>query len=164
MSHFHRKPKYQVNLIRFQAVCETNYQRLMKLLPALSESSFEKQSQESTFYFPALFHLDQQSPAWLRVNIVNRSPYTTLLELDMSLSWITSVTPPTAEVRLYHDVMMAEVVYQKSSQRVESRYEYPNPSMHQPNEKEQHNFFLAQWLDYVIAGQSINMESTQPSV
>ena len=153
MKRFPRKPNYQVNLIRLQQVCESNYQRLMILLPGLD--------QEATFYFPALFSLKQETPAWLTVRVIERSPYTTLLELDMSLSWASNIRPPKAEVRLYHDVMMAEIVHRKNSQRLESRYEYPNPSMHQPDEKEQHNLFLSQWLEFVIAGQAVDTENHQ---
>ncbi|MGB0360277.1 MAG: DUF1249 domain-containing protein [Endozoicomonas sp.] len=153
MKRFPRKSDYQVNLIRLQQVCEANYQHLMVLLPNLD--------QEATFYFPVLFSLKPEAPAWLTVTVIERSPYTTLLKLDMSLRWVANISPPKAEVRLYHDVMMAEVVHRKSSQRIEPRYKYPNPSMHQPDEKEQHNLFLSQWLEHVIAGQSIDTQKHQ---
>ncbi|MFK0569709.1 DUF1249 domain-containing protein [Endozoicomonas sp.] len=143
MNRHSRKPNYHVNLVRLQEVCEENYQRLMRLLPELSH--------QDHYHLPVNHHKCHTSHGeWLMIDVIERAPFTTLLQLTMDSSWGKLFKTPEAEVRLYHDVQMAEVIFRKTSQIIQPRYDYPNAKMHQPNEKEQHNQFLAQWLDYAL--------------
>ncbi|WP_257266951.1 DUF1249 domain-containing protein [Endozoicomonas sp. ONNA2] len=137
------KPDYRINLIRLQQVCEKNYLRLMCLLPKLSD--------QEHFRLPVRHrnHLDG-GVEWLVIDVLERSPFTTLLKLQMKADWGQLFSMPKAEVRLYHDVRMAEVVSRNTSQIIQPRYNYPNRKMHQPDEKEQLNLFLAHWLDYAL--------------
>ena len=49
-------------------------------------------------------------------------------------------------VRLYNDAKVAEIVHHDYHQRIKPSYGYPNPKMHQKDEKYQLNAFLYDWL------------------
>jgi uncharacterized protein YqiB (DUF1249 family) len=51
---------------------------------------------------------------------------------------------------VYHDARMAEVVTFAHLRRVFPHYDYPNPAMHQPDEKAQWNRFLGEWLSHCL--------------
>ena len=53
---------------------------------------------------------------------------------------------PKMVIRLYHDARLAEVISNQDVQQVKPRYEYPNQKMHLPDEKQQINIFLKEWL------------------
>ncbi|WP_257286428.1 DUF1249 domain-containing protein [Endozoicomonas sp. SESOKO1] len=147
------KPDYRVNLIRLQQLCERNYLRLTRLLPELSERAH--------FTLPVKHRNSlNNGKEWLVIDVMERSPFTTLLKLQMEADWGRLFKMPEAEVRLYHDVRMAEIVSRKTSQILQPRYNYPNRKMHQPDEKEQHNQFLAQWLDYALPACQTYTEKT----
>ena len=86
---------------------------------------------------------------WLHVlRITERSPYTTTLELsraaiDTSSNWLKM---PRLTLRMYHDAKLAEVLAWEGHKRLRPRYEYPNQSMYQSDEKYQLNCFLGEWL------------------
>ncbi|WP_257296625.1 DUF1249 domain-containing protein [Endozoicomonas sp. YOMI1] len=147
------KPNYRVNLIRLQQIGERNYLRLMRLLPGLSD--------QEHFRLPVKHKNSLDSAVeWLVIDVLERSPFTTLLTLQMEADWGQLFNMPKAEVRLYHDVKMAEIVSRKTSKIIQPRYHYPNSKMHQPDEKEQHNQFLAQWLDYALPASRTYTEKT----
>ncbi len=140
-----QRPAYKINLIRQHQICETNYLRLKKMLPGLeTEDHIHLKIQHGT----GSTHLDTD----VFFDVMQRSPYTTLLRVYMKASWGNWIVLPDFEIRMYHDVQMAEVVFTQTSKRLEPSYGYPNPKMHQPNEKEQLNQFLAEWLDFCFSG------------
>ena len=142
------KPQYRVNLLRLQQVCEANYLRLMHLLPNLFAAEYFRLPIQ---HWDWADHHPMHPQEWLVVRVTARTPYTTLIKLHMEAHWGSDLCQlPQAEVRLYHDVRIAETVACKTSQIVLPSYHYPNAKMHQPDEKEQHNHFLAQWLDYAL--------------
>ena len=53
---------------------------------------------------------------------------------------------PAMVVRLYHDARMAEVISSQDIKQIKPRYDYPNAAMHHPDEKQQINLFLKEWL------------------
>lgn len=55
------------------------------------------------------------------------------------------------EVRLYHDATVAEVIAWEGHRRFHARNEYPNPKMHQADEKAQLNRFLGELLELCLA-------------
>jgi uncharacterized protein YqiB (DUF1249 family) len=142
------KKAYQVDLSALMAICETNYWRLRKLL--LPE--FPKFSNGDVFVFslplPGSVH-----ERLLRLKILERSPYTTTLELmevvsDQRVSrWGMS---PQLTVRIYHDAKTAEVLTFQQQKNFFGRYEYPNAQMRQQDEKFQLNSLLAEWLNYCL--------------
>lgn len=131
-----RKPRYRVDLVALQAVCETNFVRLHQLMPSMAEQS-ERQ-------IPLGVDGPEQK---LVIRVLERCPYTTTLQLrhERRRDWLQ---PPSMEVRLYHDVGMAEVVAAYNRRRFRGVYPYPNEQMLQPDEKYQLNRFLGEWLGY----------------
>lgn len=57
---------------------------------------------------------------------------------------------PVMEIRLYHDAKVAEVLSSQHTAKLEPSYEYPNIKMHQRNEKQMVNVFLAEWLHFCL--------------
>ena len=142
---------YHVDLLRQQRLCDTNYACIARLIPAHGLNS-------RTFSIPA-----GQKHSRITLTIIERSRYTSLLRVDqvdsrspdnlrnghtsMQQGW----QPQTLmTIRLYHDVRMAEVIAFNKQRYFHSRYDYPNPKMHQPDEKLQINQFLADWLQHCL--------------
>ncbi|GAA6130907.1 DUF1249 domain-containing protein [Halopseudomonas sabulinigri] len=132
-----RKPRYRVDLIGLQALCETNYWRLLKLMPAMHEQDERRITLDA----------GDGQPQALQMRVLERCRYTSTLLLahERKHEW---VTPPSMEVRLYHDAGLAEVVAAYNSRRFRGVYPYPNEQMLQPDEKYQLNQFLGEWLGY----------------
>ena len=131
------KPRYRVDLVSLQAVCEANFARLSQLMPDMA-------SQDERRILLDVPDVGQQS---LVMRVLERCPYTTSLQLrhERRHDWLA---PPSMEVRLYHDVNMAEVVAAYNRRRFRGVYPYPNEQMLQPDEKYKLNHFLGEWLGY----------------
>src|SRR4051812_24265626 len=85
----------------------------------------------------------------MHIRVSERSPYTTTLEIAQLPSPLLSLAP-TLTVRVYHDARLAEVIAFTRWRRAQPRYDYPNPGMHQPDEKSQWNRFLGEWLSHCL--------------
>jgi len=131
------KVRYRVNLPLQMAECEANYARLKKLLSNLLDDQRE-------------FAVSQGAQVWLhKIHVIERSPYTTTLQLTQKSDQHNSDTwlqMPCLTVRMYHDAGLAEVLAWEGHKRLRPRYEYPNQSMYQCDEKLQINQFLGEWL------------------
>lgn len=135
------KERYKVDLPLQMAECEANYIRLTKLVAhsAADETRF------------MVTRADQQ---WLHLlRVIERSPYTTTLELsrvalDTASHWLSM---PKLTLRMYHDAKLAEVLAWEGHKRLRPRYDYPNQSMYQSDEKYQLNRFLGEWLSLCLA-------------
>lgn len=137
------KERYKVDLPLQMAECETNFARLTKLLVNKLQSKSEHPQAEFRFM---VARGEQQ---WLHLlRITERSPYTTTLELSRSSMGATSswLVMPKLTLRMYHDAKLAEVLAWEGHKRLRPRYEYPNQSMYQSDEKYQLNRFLGEWL------------------
>ncbi|MGA1207966.1 MAG: DUF1249 domain-containing protein [Litorivicinaceae bacterium] len=79
-------------------------------------------------------------------------PYTGLVDSQCHLSsgHSTWIPLPAFTVRLYHDMRLAEVTDETSSEFIQGAYPYPNPAMLQPNEREQLDHFLTEWLSFCL--------------
>ncbi len=131
-----KQAKYSINLSALHATCESNYLRLLRLFPDYETANYRE------FSLPG----GQR----VRINVVERCRYTTCLKIQQQSgpeNWLVS---PQFEVRIYHDVRMAEVTSFQSRRRTAARYEYPNPDMHARDEKAQQNLFLAEWLGHCL--------------
>ncbi|MCQ4346291.1 DUF1249 domain-containing protein [Pseudomonas stutzeri] len=144
--------RYRVDLAGLQAVCEANYARLMRLLPGMRE---QPASGQPTLGQPTLLRRLALSSgdttlAVLALRVTEAGPYTSTVEVreESGLAWLPA---PRLEVRVYHDARMAEVTGAAHCRRLRSRYAYPNPAMHQPDEKAQLNLFLGEWLGHYLA-------------
>lgn len=121
-------------------MCEANYARLLRLFP-----EYESRNSYQFTLGSAQIHFE----------VLERSRYTTLLRLQCFLSsarptdaaWLP---PLRLETRAYHDAGMLEVVGFQAAGKTEGRYTYPNPSMHQQDEKLQQNTFLGDWLAHCL--------------
>lgn len=122
------------------AECETNYVRLTKLVADKSQNEFR-------------FIVARGDQQWLHLlRILERSPYTTTLELSRTCIGVSSewLAMPKLTLRMYHDAKLAEVLAWEGHKRLRPRYEYPNQSMYQSDEKYQLNRFLGEWLDLCL--------------
>lgn len=87
----------------------------------------------------------------IEIAVEEHTRYTSCLRLAVRFSGGSQFLPKISiQVRLYHDAKVAEVIDFQQKRRFQSRYPYPNPGMHQRNEKQQINLFLAEWLDHCI--------------
>jgi uncharacterized protein YqiB (DUF1249 family) len=128
--------RYTVDLTGWHAVCEANYARMMRLFPGYEVSNHTE-----------FALLDER----VVIDVIERSRYTTIFRIGarpLKQGWMT---PLRMEVRAYHDAGMAEVSSFQASGAVQARYTYPNPAMHQQDEKSQQNRFLADWLEHCLA-------------
>ena len=132
-----RKPRYRVDLVSLQAVCAANFARLRRLMPDMAE--------QDELRIPLA--VPEKAPQVLVMRVLERCRYTTTLQLhhERRHDWLP---PPSMEVRLYHDVCMAEVVATYNRRRFHGVYPYPNEQMLQPDEKYQLNRFLGEWLGF----------------
>lgn len=137
------KERYKVDLPLQMAECEANYVRLLKLL------SYPQQVASGDVQIEQRFMIAHGQQRWLHLlRIIERSPYTTTLELSRtpigeSSAWLAL---PKLTLRMYHDAKLAEVLAWEGHKRLRPRYEYPNQSMYQSDEKYQLNRFLGEWL------------------
>jgi hypothetical protein len=148
------KGSYKVDLRQLHALCEANYARLLRLFP-----DYEGRNSKHFSVDGVQVHME----------VLERSRYTTLFKLQCfrgasaeaaDFAWLY---PPDIEARAYHDAAMLEVVRFQSANRTQGRYSYPNPSMHQQDEKHQQNAFLAEWLSHCLHhGQAAIPEFIKP--
>jgi uncharacterized protein YqiB (DUF1249 family) len=76
--------------------------------------------------------------------------YTDTFLLEQIASAGKWVNNPKLTVRLYHDAVVAEVVKSCGRQATHGVNPYPNKRMHHPDEKNQLNAFLAEWLNFCL--------------
>jgi uncharacterized protein YqiB (DUF1249 family) len=132
--------RYRVDLAGLQSACEANYARLMRLLPGMRERPALRRVAVSA---------GDTTLAVLALKVTEAGPYTSTVEVceEAVLAWLPA---PRLEVRVYHDARMAEVTAAEHCRRLQPRYGYPNSAMHQPDEKNQLNLFLGEWLGHYL--------------
>lgn len=127
--------RYKVDLAGQMACCEANYVRLLKLMPDYEQTNVWQ------------YQVQSAGKIWqIRLNISERARYTTMLEIFQEDGFRHWGGSPTLQVRLYHDVQMAEVIAWRHHRRLKPKYDYPNANMYQKDEKAQFNRFLSDWL------------------
>nr|WP_324259414.1 DUF1249 domain-containing protein [Cellvibrio fontiphilus] len=144
------KERYKVDLPLQMAECEANYLRLCKLVAQSPDDDIR-------------FMVARGPQQWLHLlKITERSPYTTTLELSRTVvgqgsEWLSM---PKLTLRMYHDAKLAEVLAWEGHKRLRPRYDYPNQSMYQSDEKYQLNRFLGEWLSLCLEqGQALGLPS-----
>lgn len=142
-----RSNKYVPHLPSILAVCEANYARLLRILPDCDTVTL-------SYTFEIIDGLFYQ------VKILDSSRYTSTVELAQLTSGVPEYLRPVMKVRLYHDANVAEVLSAQHIGSLKPSYAYPNTNMHQPNEKEMTNRFLAEWLVFCLR----HLESLKTSV
>lgn len=130
--------RYIPNLNLLHSACETNYVRLLNLFPKIKQDNHRNFNVGYPDVFPA---------SAVNIYILERCPYTTTLILTLCYEQAAAWLPKFClKIRLYHDAKMAEVLPWASTQGLAGSYTYPNSYSYHPDEKEQLNFFLTEWL------------------
>ncbi|WP_165767140.1 DUF1249 domain-containing protein [Parendozoicomonas haliclonae] len=141
-SSISRPARYKMDLAGLQAVCEANYRQLFKVAQdALC-------AQKGSVKLLSSEWMNHSSKAHLEV--LEQTRYTSLVALSLTSRLHDWLTLPQMQIRLYHDVQMAEVVSADHYRNLSAVYEYPNPAMHLPDEKHQLNLLLAEWLAHFL--------------
>lgn len=132
---------YVTDLKTLQGECTANYLRLTRLLGELEAGEVRE--------VPLTGGAGCFGTLWLEV--AERAPYTTIVRVAQTGVLDGIIDSPRMNVHLYHDVRMAEVTDFQRQRHFSGRYRYPNPRMHQPDEKLQLNRFLGEWLEHGLA-------------
>lgn len=139
---------YVTDLRTLQAECTANYLRMSRLLGDLDAGEVRE--------VPLGGRNERFGTLWLEV--AERAPYTTIVRVSQSGVLDSFIDPPRMRVHMYHDVRMAEVTDFQRQRHFSGRYRYPNPHMHQPDEKLQLNRFLGEWLEHGLAhGRAVDL-------
>ena len=129
--------RYVPDLMSLQRTCEVNYMALMKLLPPGGSVGAERRYQVGT-------------GLQFQLTVTEESRFTSQVILAQHNPELPSYLQARIEIRLYHDVRMAEVCAAQQISMLQPRYDYPNQKMHHRDEKEQVNLFLADWLRFCL--------------
>ena len=135
------RKRYVANLQKLQATCSRNYALLLRLLPV------EYQLAEHWS-----FELANGLRFELKVTEVSR--YTDKFSLQQCATHLPKAIAMNIEFRAYHDAQMVEVLSFQNQSRIRANNPYPNPQLHQKDEKEQINNLLKDWLNLVVNQQS----------
>lgn len=135
------RAKHVPNLRRHHASCGLNYSLIMRLLKRFGTGV--------TMQFVLPFG---GQDCRVQMRLKDLGPYTGLCESQCSLltggkTWLPL---PAFTVRLYHDMQLAEITDETSTDFIHGAYPYPNPKMVQPDEREQLDQFLSEWLSYCL--------------
>ncbi len=139
------------------AVCDGNYIRLLKLLPDLSPSAIRE------FTLPQLGAATAQRVV---LEVVETFKYTSTVSITLEVPGLTCAyyRPPVMLVRLYHDANTAEVTSYQDERRIRVLYQEDEVPQYYPDEKEQVNLFLAEWLALCLeAGQGQHVLRPSPA-
>jgi uncharacterized protein YqiB (DUF1249 family) len=139
--------KYRPRLATLMNLCEVNYMLLMRLLAAK-----ELVGEQRHFFISDFLSY--------KTEILEVTRYTSLISISQNLPCIehaiAKMLRPKMIIRLYHDARMAEVISNQDIYQVKPRYDYPNTDMHLPDEKQQINQFLKEWLQLCLQLGQVN--------
>ncbi len=143
-------------------LCEINYMLLVRLLA--SNNDEEAVGDERHFFISDFLSYS--------IKILEITRYTSLISISQSLPYseknqlsnkdkssteFSDILRPKMTIRLYHDARMAEVISNQDIRQVKPRYDYPNVKMHLPDEKQQINQFLKEWLQLCLKLGQVNL-------
>jgi uncharacterized protein YqiB (DUF1249 family) len=139
--------RHPIDLSTAMAVCDANYLRILKLLPDLSVDSQRRIGLPGT---------DSATAALVELRVLENFRYTSTLRLYMRDMRIDGANekepahpyyrPPAMVVRLYHDASTAEVISYQDRSTAGFTMLLSDSVEFKPDEKEQVNQFLAEWL------------------
>lgn len=133
---------YRPKLATLMSISETNYSLLMRIFAHCETVGAVREFAVSE---NTLCHL----------SVVEVTKYTSLIDVSLhptskQTSAYDSMIYPSMRVRLYHDARTTDVLSSQGLTRVKPRYDYPNPAMHHPDEKQQIVQFLKDWLQLCL--------------
>jgi len=159
--------KYHPRLSTLMNLCEINYMLLLRLLASNNDEeavgdernflisdflSYSIKTLEITRY-TSLVSICQELPNTKQESVKHNRNST---NNDIK-SQFSHLLHPKMIIRLYHDARMAEVISNQDIRQVKPRYDYPNSKMHLPDEKEQINQFLKEWLQLCLKLGQVNL-------
>lgn len=131
------KRQYRPNITNIINLCEVNYMMLLRLIADKEQVGEQRCFMISDFLSYTIL-------------ITEVTRYTSLITMsqDTHISGhnLTNLFRPKMVIRLYHDARLAEVISNQDIRQIKPRYDYPNSKMHLPDEKQQINVFLKEWL------------------
>lgn len=130
------RKKYVPDLQKLQGICSRNYGLLVRLLPLEYE-------QKANWAIKVADSLE------FNLTVVDKTPYTETMKLSQNNPSIPRFMATEIEFRIYHDAQMVEVLSFQKQTRIRQKYTYPNPMLHQKDEKIQVNALLKDWLNLV---------------
>ena len=142
--------RHPIDLSARMAVCDGNYIRLLKLLPNVMPAARRE------FELPAVGAGDHATTQRVVLEVVETFKYTSTVSLSLDVPGKSSAyyRPPAMLVRLYHDANTAEVISYQDERRIRVLIQEDELPRYYPDEKEQVNLFLADWLTLCLeAGQ-----------
>ncbi|MFT7562059.1 MAG: hypothetical protein ACI93R_003993 [Flavobacteriales bacterium] len=131
------KDRVTLDLVEHLSICEFNYHAFMSILPGLLDGREQWHFGVGETVGSKLDYLI------VHAQLLERSPYTSFIGIDQDVG---DNTLPTMKVRLYHDAKVAEIISWGGHRHWQPLYEYPNPKMYQPDEKQAVNRFVRDWL------------------
>ena len=160
--------KYHPRLSTLMNLCEINYMLLVRL--RASNNGDEVVGDERHFFISDFLSYKIKTLEITRytslVSICQYFPYPTKTQnlekcldksSDKNNSKFSKLLHPKMTIRLYHDARMAEVISNQDIRQVKPRYDYPNVKMHLPDEKQQINQFLKEWLQLCLKLGQVNL-------
>ncbi len=133
--------KYVPDVSGLHAECETNYARLMKIVPEMDAG---------TEFRLRVGCVGDGDSTVILFSVIESSRYTSVLMVSQVSGVTPLCDPPRVQVRVYHDARMAEVIDYQGAGSFQPSYAYPNRQMRQPNEKMEINRFLSDWLQLCL--------------
>jgi hypothetical protein len=135
--------RHPIDLSAAMAVCDANYLRILKLLPVLTLDSQRRIGLPGT---------DSNVSALVELRVLENFRYTSTLQISLlgapneKAPAHPYYRPPVMLVRLYHDACTAEVVSYQDRSTAGFTMLLNDSVEFKPDEKEQVNQFLAEWL------------------
>ncbi len=121
-----------------EKICETNYQKLLRLIPNLYN-----------FHTGAIGQYSNKPS--LHLKIIERTPYTLTLQLTHCFPDAPDeLFEPAVKIRLYNDAKLAEVLRDHSRIDVFKAVADASQSKKIMDYKWSLNYFLGKWLDYCL--------------
>ncbi len=130
------RKKYVPDLQKLQGICSRNYALLVRLLP------LEYQNKAS-------WQIEVSEGLRFDLVVIEKTPYTETMKLVQANPAIPKFMATEIEFRVYHDAQMVEVLSFQKQAKLRQKYSYPNPMLHQKDEKVQVNALLKDWLNLV---------------
>jgi uncharacterized protein len=125
--------RYVPDVTGMMAECESNYARLLKLLPATGRRKL-------SVTYPS------GETVTVLFEVLENFRYTTSVRISQCATSCDWLHLPSMAARLYHDASMAEVVDAQYMRQLRGIYAYPNEQMCHIDEKVQRNLYLGEWL------------------
>jgi uncharacterized protein YqiB (DUF1249 family) len=130
------------------AVCDANYLRLLKLVPAFTEGL------KHTILLPAVHPHESSNAQRMEICVREAFRYTSTLQLSLIVeeqapAWYRA---PELTVRIYHDAGTAEVLSYQDQRAFKPVYTDDDQPKFNWDEKNQINMFLADWLSLCLQG------------